>query len=317
MKKDFNFSPEVARQLPICALDEPIFKIGHPKVDDDGDDEEDDEDANKSIRGLPTINPFTSISSNLYKTDYNNRIIVINEQIDERCFVYAKMIEDWNRKDSKALKSKELAKKILNDDPETGFLFGVGAFTCEGVSNMDEVAVKAEEKAKELFERHPELLPLISDIQSLNMSSKEIFGWEPTPIRIKFNSPGGWLLAYQTLADVIRLSKTKVIGINMGMAYSAAAFLLISCHERLALPKSRIMVHRGSGGNWGSFEQTESSQQNYKEQVDEMISAFKKRTKIPMSVIKKKMNPDWYLSAENALQHGMIDRIVTDINEII
>jgi len=316
MKKDFKFFPEVARQVPICALDEPVFKSGHPKVDD-GDDEEDDEDVNKSIRGLSIIDPFTSISSNLYKTDYNNRIIVINEQIDERCFVYAKMIEDWNRKDSKVLKCRELAKKILDEDPETEFMFRALAFTCEGISDMDEIAAKAEEKAKELFERHSELLPLISDISSLNLSSKEILNWEPIPIKIKFNSPGGWLLAYQTLADVIKLSKTKVIGINMGMAYSAAAFLLISCHERLALPKSRIMVHRGSGGNWGSFEQTESSQQNYKEQVDEMISDFKKRTKIPMSVIRKKMNPDWYLSAENALHHGMIDRIVTDINEII
>lgn len=191
MKKDFNCFPEVARQFPICALDEPIFRIGHPKVDDDGDDEEDDEDANKSIRSLPIINPFTSISSNLYKTDYNNRIIVINEQIDERCFVYAKMIEDWNRKDSKALKSRELAKKMLDEDPETEFLFRARAFTCEGVSDMDEIETKAEEKATELFQRHPALLSLISDIQSLNLSSKEILNWEPTPIRIKFNSPGG------------------------------------------------------------------------------------------------------------------------------
>ena len=103
----------------------------------------------------------------------------------------------------------------------------------------------------------------------------------------------------------------------MGMAYSAAAFLLIACHERLALPKSRMMIHRGSGGNFGTFEQTESSQQNYKEQVDEMIAAFRKRTKIPSKVLKKNMNPDWYLSSEKALQYGLIDRIVTDISEII
>ena len=95
------------------------------------------------------------------------------------------------------------------------------------------------------------------------------------------------MLAYETLADVIKLSKTKVIGINMGMAYSAAAFLLVHCHERLALPNSRMLVHRGSGGNYGSYEETESSQRNYKERVDEMIKSFQKRTKIPSKVLKK------------------------------
>ena len=48
-----------------------------------------------------------------------------------------------------------------------------------------------------------------------------------------------------------------------------------------------------------------------------MIDAFRKRTKIPMKVLKKNMNPDWYLSAQMALKYGMIDRIVTDISEII
>ena len=103
----------------------------------------------------------------------------------------------------------------------------------------------------------------------------------------------------------------------MGIAYSAAAFLLIACHERLALPKSRMLVHRGSGGNFGSYEQTESAQQNYREEVDEMIAAFRKRTNIPEEVLKEKMAPDWYLSAEMALKYGMIDRIITDITEIL
>lgn len=317
MSKNFKSPPEAARQFPRVVLDDPILRFGHPKVDDD-EEGDDDEESNQRIRSLSSvINPFVSISADLYKSDYNNRIIVINEQIDARCFVYAKMIENWNRQDRKAFKAKELANKVLKSDPETRIFFDWKNFDYGDSENVDEITAKAEEKATELLGKHPELVDMFADLKSLNIAQMDILNWEPVPIKIKFNSPGGWLVAYQTLSDVITLSKTKVIGINMGMAYSAAAFLLISCHERLALPKSRILVHRGSGGNFGSYEQTESSQQNYKEQVDEMILAFKKRTKIPTKVLKKNMNPDWYLSAKMALQYGMIDRIITDISEII
>lgn len=262
--------------------------------------------------------PFKIISSNLYNIDFAHRIIVIDEQIDDRCFIYAKMIENWNREDRKALEMRDRAKKLVKNDPEVKFMLsGFSAKEWEGIDDLEEIQAKAKEKAETIIEKYPELVTILSGMTTLGIAQTEILSYEPTPIRIKFNSPGGWLLGYQTLADVITLSKTKVIGINMGMAYSAAAFLLVSCHERLALPKSRMMVHRGSGGNYGSFEQTESSQQNYKEQVDEMIKSFQKRTKIPSKVLKKNMNPDWYLSSQMALKHGLIDKIVTDINEII
>ena len=303
----------VVKYLPAFYAEEPILKIGYPKAEDDEDDDDDESPDLSSILNQQK-NPFRVISSNLYNIDYNNRIIVIEEAIDERCFIYAKMIENWNRQDKNAFYLKERVNKIISMVPEVRPLFA--GFKLSEDESKDALA-NVEEKVKALLEKHPEVMPIFAELQANRIPQTDILSYEPTPIRIKFNSPGGWLLAYQTLADVIKLSKTKVIGINMGMAYSAAAFLLISCHERLALPKSRMMVHRGSGGNFGSFEQTESSQQNYKEQVDEMIDTFRKRTKIPMKVLKKNMNPDWYLSAHMALKYGMIDRIVTDINEII
>ena len=285
---------------------EPILRFGHP-LNVNSTEETDDENVSPLLN-IGQKSPFDSISANLYNENYKNRIIVIDEEIDQRCFVYAKMIENWNHVDKKAFVLKSQFQSLLDSDSSVGLLLGL-------------IEVETEEegqrKSNELIEKYPIITSLFANLQELKISNTEILGYEPTPIKIKFNSPGGWILAYQTLADVISLSKTKVIGINMGMAYSAAAFLLIACHERLALPQSRMMIHRGSGGNFGTFEQTESSQQNYKEQVDEMIDAFRKRTKIPMKVLKKNMNPDWYLSAHMALKYGMIDRIVTDINEII
>lgn len=306
MKKNVKIPDEETGFQKLKIPYKPILRFGYPVVSDD--DDEDDEENAPSVLNLGQKNPFDAISADLYNIDYKNRIIVINEGIDQRCFIYAKMIENWNRMDKQVLDLKAKFEGFLKKDPEIGVLFG-----------LIEVKSQEEEQKKinELVAKYPMLTSLFAKLQELKIPSNVILSYEAKPIKIKFNSHGGWMLAYETLVDIIKLSKTKVIGINMGMAYSAAAFLLIHCHERLALANSRMLVHRGSGGNFGSYEETESAQRNYKEQVDDMIDAFRKRTKIPMNVIKKKMNPDWYLSAETALQYGMIDRIVTDISEII
>lgn len=305
MEKNVKISDEeTSFQKPEIPC-KPILRFGYPIVSDDDDD---DDEENTPVLNLGQKNPLDAISADLYNIDYKNRIIVINEGIDQRCFVYAKMIENWNRMDKKVLDLKAEFEALLKKDSDIGVLFGL-------------IKVKSQEehqaKIDELVAKYPVLTSLFETLQKLKIPSNVILDYEAKPIKIKFNSHGGWMLAYETLVDIIKLSKTKVIGINMGMAYSAAAFLLIHCHERLALANSRILVHRGSGGNFGSYEETESSQRNYKERVDEMIKSFQKRTKIPSKILKKNMNPDWYLSAQEALKYGMIDRIVTNISEII
>ena len=264
--------------------------------------------------GIPQVvnlgknNPFDEISADLYQIDYKNRIIVIDEKIDERCFVYAKMIENWNRVDKKIYYLKEKFSSLYKRAPMIGPILGLQA------ANSRE---EAEALLTNSIEEYPELKQLFELLQEVDIDSTKILKYEFIPIKIKFNSPGGWMLAYETLVDVIKLSKTKVIGINMGMAYSAAAFLLVHCHERLALSNSRMLIHRGSSSSFGSYEENESSQRNYKERMDTMIKSFQERTKVPSSVLKKYMTPDWYLSAKKMLQYGLIDRIVTNIDEII
>lgn len=307
MKKNVEKSKKKDGMVPRQAVPY-VLKFGHPSYVVDEDEDDDDDESAPSLLNLGQRNPFASISADLYNIDYKNRIIVINEGIDQRCFIYAKMVENWNREDKKVLDLKAEFQALLNIDPEIGVLFGLIS-----VESQEE----GQEKFNELVAKYPVLASLFATLHELKVPSNVILNYEAKPIKIKFNSHGGWMLAYETLVDVIKLSKTKVIGINMGMAYSAAAFLLIHCHERLALSNSRMLVHRGSGGNYGSYEETESSQRNYKERVDEMIDAFRKRTKIPMKVLKKNMNPDWYLSAQMALKYGMVDRIVTSIDEII
>ena len=58
------------------------------------------------------------------------------------------------------------------------------------------------------------------------------------PIRLLFFSPGGSLDINNAMIDIIKMSKTKVIGINMGIAQSAGAFIYLACHERYTIPIS-------------------------------------------------------------------------------
>lgn len=304
MKKrsDKSKVPRVADRFSEVILDKPILEFGYPVA---GDDDDDDDSDFSSLLSKSQKTPFSILASNLYNVDYNNRIIVIKDRIDEKCFVYAQMIENWNRYDKMGLDMKEKYLSILKNDN--------GAKSIFAPENDEE----AENKAEKLIQDHPEIMDVINFISPYNLSETSLINFKSDPIRIKFNSPGGWLVAYQTLADVINLSKTKIIGINMGMAYSAAAFLLVACHERLALPKSRMMVHRGSGGIFGTYEQTENSQRNYSAEVNEMIESFIKRTKLTKKELNKRMNPDMYLSSKEALKYGLIDRIVDNIDDII
>ncbi len=300
-KSDKSKVPRIADRFSEVVLDKPILEFGYPVASDDDDDDSDF----SSLLSRSQKTPFSLIAASLYNVDYSNRIIVIKDRIDEKCFVYAQMIENWNRYDKIGMEVKEKYLSILQNNADAKLIFA---------SEDDE---EAENKSEKLIQDYPEIMDVIDFISPYNLSETSLVNFNADPIRIKFNSPGGWLVAYQTLADVINLSKTKIIGINMGMAYSAAAFLLVACHERLALPKSRMMVHRGSGGVFGTYEQTENSHRNYSAEVNEMIDSFIKRTKLTKKELNKRMNPDMYLSAKEALKYGLIDRIVDNIDDII
>mgnify|MGYP002508423245 FL=1 len=109
----------------------------------------------------------------------------------------------------------------------------------------------------------PYLLELARYIVRWNREDKRAPIKKRKPIRIFIFSPGGDLETYRSIADVIRLSKTPVIGINMGVAYSAAAMIFLSCHYRLMLPSASVLFHKGSGKLGGSFNEVYAAMIEY------------------------------------------------------
>lgn len=137
------------------------------------------------------------------------------------------------------------------------------------------------------------------------------------PIKLLFFSPGGDLNVNNMLVDTIALSETKVIGINCGMAASAACFIYLSCHERLTLPNAQFLIHQGAGSFEGTYDIVVSAITNYQKEIENLGKFVLSRTNIPENVFYENFITDWYIDANEAIKYGLCSKIITSLDEII
>ena len=122
---------------------------------------------------------------------------------------------------------------------------------------------------------------------------------ERTPITIYFNSPGGQLLPTFAVCDVIRMSKTPIHGINMHEAASAAAMIFSCCHRRAACPNAFFLLHLGSGGCVGTYQQTRAQQEDYNHKIEQMTRLYKEALSLTdCDEFDKLIDSEWYLYAD-------------------
>ena len=140
---------------------------------------------------------------------------------------------------------------------------------------------------------------------------------ERKPIRLYINSPGGDLNIFYTVKDIIEMSKTPIVAVNLGMAYSAAALLFLSCRERYMLKSSKILLHLGSASLGGSYLDLMSAVADYQEQVESFVSAIQEKTTYTPDEIESNISSDWYIDAKDALAHGAATKIIEDIDELL
>lgn len=152
-----------------------------------------------------------------------------------------------------------------------------------------------------------------------NREDKGIPTEERKPIKLMFFSYGGHMDINYSFIDLIQKSKTPIWGINMGQACSAACFIFIACHKRLAMPRSSFLIHQGGvdGGFSGTYEQVVCAIMEYQRQMDELGKYLIKYTKITQENLDEKFASEWYLTADDAIKLGVADKIVDDIEEII
>jgi ATP-dependent Clp protease protease subunit len=137
------------------------------------------------------------------------------------------------------------------------------------------------------------------------------------PVKVFLFSPGGELEATYTFINVCELSKTPIYTFNMGTSMSAALLILLAGHKRFGLHGSRAMIHSGSGGAAGTYEQVEAATQDYKKLIAYMRDYILRRTNIDQKTLNKFKDKDWYLYAEDQLKYGVVDQIVSDVNDLL
>ena len=141
---------------------------------------------------------------------------------------------------------------------------------------------------------------------------------ERKPIKIYFLSPGGDLEIEEAIVSTIRLSKTPVWGIGMGMVASAASLIYLSCSKRYALPNTYFIFHQGSCTNMsGSYDAVQSAMEDYKRSVEKLTVFYIENTDYTEEEVRSKITHDWYIYLDEAKEKHIITDIVDNIDDIL
>lgn len=131
-------------------------------------------------------------------------------------------------------------------------------------------------------------------------------------IHLYINSPGGIITAGMAIYDTIQYIRPKVSTICLGQAASMASFLLASGAKgkRFALPYSRIMIHQPLGGVQGQATDIDIHAREILRMKDILNKLISKHTGQPIEKVTADVERDYFMSAEQAKEYGIIDEVI-------
>ncbi|MBM7559193.1 ATP-dependent Clp endopeptidase proteolytic subunit ClpP [Marinitoga litoralis] len=137
-------------------------------------------------------------------------------------------------------------------------------------------------------------------------------------IYLYINSPGGSVTAGLAMYDTMQYIKPDVATICIGQAASMGAVLLAAGAKgkRFALPNSRIMIHQPWGGAQGTAKDVEIQVQELLRIKKMLNGILSEHTGQPIEVIEKDTDRDYFMSADEALKYGLIDKVIKNRKEI-
>lgn len=134
------------------------------------------------------------------------------------------------------------------------------------------------------------------------------------PIYLYINSPGGSVTAGLAIYDTMQYIKADIITICLGLAASMGSFLLAAGTKgkRLALPNSRIMIHQPMGGTRGQATDIEIEAKEILRVRSVLNNMLAERTSQSLEKIEKDTDRDYFMSAEEAKEYGLIDQVIEE-----
>jgi ATP-dependent Clp protease protease subunit len=137
---------------------------------------------------------------------------------------------------------------------------------------------------------------------------------DPTKdINMYVNSPGGVIYAGLAIYDAMQSLKADVSTVCMGMAMSMGAVLLAvgAKGKRFALPNSTILIHQPLGGAEGQASDIEITAREILRLRQSLLEILSKHTGQPIERLQKDADRNYYLSAPQAVEYGLIDEVLT------
>lgn len=132
-------------------------------------------------------------------------------------------------------------------------------------------------------------------------------------ISLYINSPGGSVSAGMAIFDTMNYIKSDVSTICIGMAASMAAFLLAcgKSGKRYCLPNSEVMIHQPLGGVQGQATEIKIVAERIIKLKNKLNQILSEKTNKKLSEIEKNTDRDYYMNSQEALEYGIIDKIIT------
>ena len=158
-------------------------------------------------------------------------------------------------------------------------------------------------------------LDLVQYITRWNREDRGVPVEERKPIRIIIDCGGGSLSVSETLSNIIKMSKTPVYSVALGFVASGASVVHLSCHKRFALPNTVFVLHKGScSGVSGTYDEIVSFARDYEKQIEMLMEFYIENTKYTEEEIEENIQTDWYIRMDEAIEKGLVDEVITDID---
>lgn len=133
-------------------------------------------------------------------------------------------------------------------------------------------------------------------------------------IHLYINSPGGMVTAGMAIYDTMQYIKCDVCTTCIGMAASMGAFLLAggTKGKRFALPNAEVMIHQPSGGAKGQATEIQIAAENILKTKARLNRILAENTGKPIEVVAADTERDYYMTADEALEYGIIDAVIRE-----
>ena len=183
-----------------------------------------------------------------------------------------------------------------------------------------EAGEKGQEKVYDIYSRllkdrvifiRGEFNPILADAVTAQLLFLEAQDSEKD-IYLYINSPGGMVTSMFSIFDVMSYIKPDICTIAYGDAASAASFILAAGTKgkRFALPNASIMLHELSGGHQGKFHEMQNSFKHTEKLYEKMAKYYVGFTGQKLEKIQEDMRIDYFMSAEEAVSYGIIDKVI-------